>query len=99
MFNPPATSLESLNAPRQYGGYRFTDGFAIEGTQTQFGSSASACGAAFPRWGRRFLPAPLGVVRVDTPPRPTRAAPSAPPPPPQPPRRRANPPQPPQISP
>ncbi|HKB81973.1 MAG TPA: outer membrane beta-barrel protein [Burkholderiales bacterium] len=44
MLNPPATSLESLNAPRQYGGYRFTDGFAIEGTQTHFGSSASACG-------------------------------------------------------
>jgi opacity protein-like surface antigen len=44
MFNPPGTSPESLNAQRQYGGYRITDAFAIEGTQTNFGPSVSACG-------------------------------------------------------
>ncbi len=43
MFNPPGSSLENLNAQRQYGGYRFTDAFAIEGSQTNFSSSASAC--------------------------------------------------------
>ena len=43
MFNPPGTSPESLNAQRQYGGYRITDAFAIEGTQTNFGPSVSAC--------------------------------------------------------
>ncbi|HVY06586.1 MAG TPA: hypothetical protein VHB46_11470 [Burkholderiales bacterium] len=42
-FNPPGTSSESLNAFRQYGGYRISNAFAIEGSQTQFGSSMSAC--------------------------------------------------------
>jgi hypothetical protein len=46
MFNSPVTSLDSLNAQRQYGGYRITDAFAIEGTQTQYGPGASACGDA-----------------------------------------------------
>lgn len=44
MFNPPGTSSENLNAQRQYGGYRITDAFAIEGTQTNYGPSVSACG-------------------------------------------------------
>ncbi len=44
MFNPPGTSPDSLNAQRQYGGYRITDAFALEGTQTNFGPSVSACG-------------------------------------------------------
>jgi hypothetical protein len=44
MFNPPGTSPENLNAQRQYGGYRITNAFAIEGTQTNFGPSVSACG-------------------------------------------------------
>ena len=39
MFNPPGSNPESLNALRQYGGYRITNAFAIEGSQTQFGSS------------------------------------------------------------
>jgi OmpA-like transmembrane domain len=43
MFNPPGTSPESLNAQRQYGGYRITDAFAIEGAQTNFSPSASTC--------------------------------------------------------
>ena len=42
-FNPPGSSPESPNAQRQYGGYRITDAFAIEGAQTNFGPSASAC--------------------------------------------------------
>jgi hypothetical protein len=43
MLNPPGTSPESLTAMRQYGGYRISNAFAIEGSQTQFGSNASAC--------------------------------------------------------
>ena len=43
MFNPPASNPESLNASRQYGGYRITNAFAIEGSQTQFGSGSSGC--------------------------------------------------------
>jgi hypothetical protein len=42
-FNPPGTSSDSLNALRQYGGYRISNAFAIEGSQTQFGSSSSGC--------------------------------------------------------
>ncbi|MBI3526435.1 MAG: hypothetical protein HY067_00505 [Betaproteobacteria bacterium] len=48
MFNPPGTNPESLNAQRQYGGYRITDAFAIEGTQTNFGPSTSACSGDSP---------------------------------------------------
>ena len=44
MFNPPGTSADSLNAQRQYGGYRITDAFALEGAQTNFGPSVSTCG-------------------------------------------------------
>ena len=44
MFNPPGTSPDSLNAQRQYGGYRISDAFAVEGAATNFGPSASACG-------------------------------------------------------
>jgi len=43
-FNPPGANPESPNAQRQFGGYRVTDAFAIEGAQTSFGPSASACG-------------------------------------------------------
>ncbi len=43
MFNPPGTSPETLNAQRQYGGYRITNAFAIEGAQTNFSPNASAC--------------------------------------------------------
>jgi OmpA-like transmembrane domain len=43
MFNPPGSNSDSLNALRQYGGYRITNAFAIEGSQTQFGSSSSGC--------------------------------------------------------
>ncbi len=41
MSNPPGTSLESLRAQRQYGGYRITNAFAIEGTQ--IASNEPAC--------------------------------------------------------
>jgi len=44
MFNLPGTNPDSLNVQRQYGGYRITDAFAIEGAQTNFGPSVSACG-------------------------------------------------------
>ena len=42
-FTPPGTSTDSLNAVRQFGGYRLGHGFAIEGAQTQFGDSGSGC--------------------------------------------------------
>jgi hypothetical protein len=42
-FNPPGSNAESLNAIRQYGGYRLSDAFAIEGSQTRFGPSDSGC--------------------------------------------------------
>jgi hypothetical protein len=42
-FSPPGTSSESLNAFRQFGGYRISNAFAIEGSQTQFGNNASGC--------------------------------------------------------
>ena len=45
-FNPPGSNPDSLNALRQYGGYRLSDAFAIEGSQTQFGSSVSTCNGA-----------------------------------------------------
>ena len=37
-------SPESLAAHKQFGGYRFTDAIAIEGTQTSYGLSGTACG-------------------------------------------------------
>ena len=43
MFNPPGSNPESLNAVRQYGGYRISNAFAIEGSQTQFGPNTSSC--------------------------------------------------------
>lgn len=43
MFNPPGSNPESLNALRQFGGYRLSSAFAIEGSQTQFGSGSSGC--------------------------------------------------------
>ena len=42
-FNPPGSNPDSLNALRQYGGYRLSGAFAIEGSQTQFGSRVSTC--------------------------------------------------------
>ena len=44
MLNPPGSSADSLSAQRQYGGYRITDAFAVEGAQTKFGANTSACG-------------------------------------------------------
>ena len=44
MFNSPGSNPDSVNALRQFGGYRVTDAFAIEGAQTNFGASTSACG-------------------------------------------------------
>ena len=43
MFNPPGSNSESLNALRQFGGYRISNAFAIEGSQTQFSPNAAAC--------------------------------------------------------
>ena len=43
MFNPPGSNPDSLNALRQYGGYRITNSFAIEGSKTRFGSGSSGC--------------------------------------------------------
>ncbi len=43
MFNSPGANSEILYTQRQYGGYRITDAFAIEGAQTNFGPSVSAC--------------------------------------------------------
>lgn len=42
-FNPPGSNPDNLNALRQYGGYRLSNAFAIEGSQTQFGPNVSAC--------------------------------------------------------
>ncbi len=42
-FNPPGTNPDSLNAVRQYGGYRISNAFAIEGSQTQFNPNVAAC--------------------------------------------------------
>jgi len=42
-FNPPGSNSESLNALRQYGGYRISNAFAIEGSQTQFRPNISGC--------------------------------------------------------
>ncbi len=42
-FSPPGSNAESLNALRQYGGYRISDAFAIEGAQTQFSGNAAGC--------------------------------------------------------
>src|SRR5258706_9864462 len=42
MFNPPRTSPETLNAQRQYGGYRITHPLPIEGAQTHFNPKPSA---------------------------------------------------------
>jgi hypothetical protein len=46
-FSPPGTNSENLNALRQFGGYRISQGFAIEGSQTQFGNRGSGCGGEF----------------------------------------------------
>jgi opacity protein-like surface antigen len=45
-FNAPGTNPETLNGLRQYGGYRLSNALAIEGSQTQFRPSASACNGA-----------------------------------------------------
>ncbi len=39
------TSPETRSAHMQYGGYRLTDSFAIEGAQTSYGLSSSGCNA------------------------------------------------------
>ena len=69
-LNPPGTNQEGVNALRQYGGYRISSGFAIEGSQTQFGSGSSACngddaracnGAAWSLSGVATLPFQSGL--------------------------------------
>ncbi|MEO8164522.1 MAG: outer membrane beta-barrel protein [Betaproteobacteria bacterium] len=42
-FAPPGRNADTLNAQRLYGGYRISDAFAIEGSQTQFGATAGGC--------------------------------------------------------
>jgi hypothetical protein len=44
VFGLPGNSPESLSSSRYFGGYRMSDSFAIEGAQTSFGLSGSACG-------------------------------------------------------
>lgn len=72
MSNLPGTSLESLRAQRQYGGYRINNGFAIEGTQTASiepacadlsgGNSHTVCpGAAWSLSGVATLPFESGL--------------------------------------
>jgi opacity protein-like surface antigen len=39
------TGPESLTALRQYGGYRLSESFAVEGAQTSFGIRSAACNA------------------------------------------------------
>jgi len=51
-FTPPGTSADSLNAVRQFGGYRIGHGFAIEGSQTQFGDAGSGCEGGAANAGR-----------------------------------------------
>jgi hypothetical protein len=41
-----AAGLETLSASRQYGGYRFSNLLAIEGTQTSFGLKGADCNPA-----------------------------------------------------
>ena len=43
-FGLPGGSLEGLSTSRNFSGYRVSDSFAIEGAQTSFGVSGSACG-------------------------------------------------------
>jgi len=47
-FNPPGSNPESLSALRQFGGYRISNGFAIEGSQTQFRPNISGCNSDQP---------------------------------------------------
>jgi len=49
----PGSSPEGLSASRSFGGYRMSDSFAIEGAQTSFGLSGSACGGD-PQTGDSF---------------------------------------------
>ena len=44
VFGLPGSSPEGLLASKFYSGYRMSDLFAIEGAQTSFGLSGSACG-------------------------------------------------------
>ncbi|MGQ0578731.1 MAG: hypothetical protein ACT4PQ_07480 [Betaproteobacteria bacterium] len=44
VFGLPSSSAEGLSASRFFSGYRMSDSFAIEGAQTSFGLSGSACG-------------------------------------------------------
>lgn len=44
VFGLPGSSPERLTASRSYSGYRMSESFAIEGAQTSFGLSSSACG-------------------------------------------------------
>ncbi len=44
VFGLPGSSPDGLSASRRFGGYRMSDSFVIEGAQTSFGLSGSACG-------------------------------------------------------
>ena len=44
VFGLPGSGPEVLSASRYFSGYRMSDSFAIEGAQTSFGPSRSACG-------------------------------------------------------
>ncbi len=44
VFGLPGSSPEGQSASRYFSGYRMSDSFAIEGAQTTFGLSGSACG-------------------------------------------------------
>lgn len=44
VFGLPGGSPEGLTASKYYSGYRMSNSFAIEGAQTSFGLSGSACG-------------------------------------------------------
>lgn len=43
-FSRGSAGTENLSALKQFGGYRFTDTLAIEGTQTSYGLNGPACG-------------------------------------------------------
>ena len=70
-FNLPGNNPETLSALRQYGGYRVSNAFAIEGSQTQFrpvaacnsdpGASDTCSGSAWSLSGVATLPFDSGL--------------------------------------
>jgi hypothetical protein len=43
MLAPGSTGTESFTSQKQFGGYRVSNAFSIEGAQTSYGSNGSAC--------------------------------------------------------